>query len=65
MTQIYMRVMICEPELQAYTKEFLGRSVEHCIEQIHEYLDTTTEPGTKCSVTFCGYKHGEKDEVTQ
>ena len=59
-----MRVMIAEPELQAYTKEFLGESVELCIEQVHQYLDTSTERGTRCSVTFCGYK-GEENEVTQ
>lgn len=64
MKQVYMRVMIAEPELQAYTKEFLGESVENCIEQVHQYLDTTTEPGTRCSVTFCGYK-GEENEITQ
>lgn len=65
MKQVYMRVMVCEPELQAYIKEFLGESVENCIEQVHEYLDTTTELGTRCSVTFCGYKNGETNEITQ
>jgi hypothetical protein len=63
MKTVYMRVMIDEPNLSAYTKAIRGESVEHCIEQLHEYLGTSTELGTRCSVVFCGYEQGEYDEV--
>lgn len=64
MKKIYMRVMIDEPNIPAYTKAFKADSVEQCIEQVHEYLDTTTELGTRCSIVFCGYEQGEVYETT-
>nr|DAU83294.1 MAG TPA: hypothetical protein [Caudoviricetes sp.] len=63
MKTVYMRVMIDEPNVSAYTKAFRGSSPEHCIEQLHDYLESTTELGTRCSVVFCGYEQGEYDEV--
>lgn len=63
MKTVYMRVMIDEPNVSAYTKAFRGASPEDCIEQVHEYLESTTELGTRCSVVFCGYENGEYDEV--
>jgi hypothetical protein len=63
MKTVYMRVMIVEPNIKAYTQAFKGESVENCIEQLHDYLGSQTEPGTRCSVVFCGYENGEYDEV--
>jgi hypothetical protein len=60
-----MRVMIDEPNESVYTKAFRGESVENCIAQVNDYLDSTTELGTRCTVVFCGYENGEKNEVTQ
>ncbi len=65
MKTVYMRVMIVEPNEGTYTKEFRGTSPEHCIDQVHEYLESTTELGTRCSILFCGYENGEEYEVTR
>ena len=65
MKTVYMRVMIAEPNEGAYSKAFKGGSVEHCIEQLHDYLELTTELGTRCTVVFCGYENGEEYEVTR
>lgn len=62
MKTVHMVVMIAEPNKDTYTLPVRGTDVEHCMSQLHEYLDSTTEPGTRCEVVFCGYK-GERDEV--
>lgn len=64
MKQVYTRIMIAPPDAPAYSRGFTGDTIENCIEQLQEYLETTP-PGTKSIVEFAGYKHdiGEENEV--
>jgi hypothetical protein len=56
--------MIAPPSEAAYTKPFTGMTIEDCIQELDEYLETT-EFGTRASVVFAGYTTGESYEVTR
>lgn len=64
MKTVYTRIMIAPPDAPAYSRAFHGATIENCIEQLQEYLETTP-PGTKSIVEFAGYQNeiGEADEV--
>jgi hypothetical protein len=64
MKMVYIRVMIAPPSEAAYTKPFTGMTIEDCIQELDEYLETT-EFGTRASVVFAGYTTGESYEVTR
>lgn len=61
MTDIYMTVKITEPQKE-YEYTATGTTLEQCVDQIHQYLETTPY-GTRVYMVDCS-NEGERYEVT-
>jgi hypothetical protein len=60
MSQVKIWVMITDPlQPTAETKTFTGITIEDCVRELHNYLDSKTGPGTRAEIIQSGYINSE------
>jgi hypothetical protein len=55
MTLVKIWVMICEPHCDTRTETFTGATIEDCVNNLQNYLEFKTAPGTRTTIVQSGY----------
>lgn len=55
MQLIKIWVMISEPHCEAHVQTFTGATIEDCVNNLQNYLEFNTAPGTRTVIVQTGY----------
>lgn len=55
MKQVKIWVMITEPHCDPGVQTFTGADIESCVDQLQNYLEFNTPPGTRTVIVQTGY----------